>query len=104
MSAPTAKTGAPVNVATSSTLIAAYNPSPPIIHIVNAGTTDACLAFATTWGTLSGYALGGPQTPTAVLDSGILLKSGGSFAADIYCGPITGVSRTSANLVTVAEF
>jgi hypothetical protein len=104
MSVPVAKTSGQVSVATSSTLVAAYNPSRSEITIVNAGTTDVCLAFATTWGTLSGYALGGPLTPTAVLDSGVLLKPGGSYNVDTYRGPIAGISRTSANLVTVAEF
>lgn len=91
-----AKASGAVNVATTSTLVAANNPSRQEITIVNDHATQVVyLAFATTPGV----------TPTAVASSGIRLNAaGGSYTTTSYTGAISGISVGGTSPVTVAEF
>lgn len=94
-----AKTSGAVSVATSSTVVAANNPSRVFVTLVNDGANVIYLALATAKdGTDT------PVAPTAVANAGIrIAATGGSVTLTGYTGPIAGIALTGATVLTVVE-
>jgi hypothetical protein len=102
---PVAKASTVVSVGTSSTTVVGYNPNRATLVLTNAGANIIDVQFSTTWGTVSGWALGGPQVPTAVATQGVRLQPNSApFVLDDYTGAVAGIAQTGATALAVAEF